>query len=99
MCVWHREAKTASYHAIHSKVVVLGLQLHSVLVVPSNLGVTGEEKPLVVHDPVEHLHVKSREKVPQMNRDGLYFVLTAAEVRMTEPVITRICTDVWKHPE
>lgn len=53
-----QKEKTASYHAIHSKVVVLGLQLHSMLVVRSDLCVTGEEKPLVVHDPIEHLHVK-----------------------------------------
>ncbi len=38
--------------------VVLGLQLHGVLVVPSDLCVTGEEESLVVHDPVEHLHKK-----------------------------------------
>lgn len=43
--------------------VVLGLQLDSVLVVPSDLCVTGEEKPLVVHDPVEHLHIEEGEKM------------------------------------
>lgn len=47
--------ETKSYHAVHGKVVVLGLQLDSMLVVPSDLRVTGEKKAFVVHDPVEHL--------------------------------------------
>lgn len=64
MCACRTETKTASYHAVHSKVVVLGLQLDSMLVVPSDLCVTGEEKPLVVHDPVEHLHMEEGEKMP-----------------------------------
>lgn len=51
-----------SYHAVHSKVVVLGLQLYSMLVVPSDLRVTGEKKPFVVHDPVEHLRTKRGRK-------------------------------------
>lgn len=54
---WERVCTcTFSYHAVHSEVVVLGLQLDSVLVVPPDLCVAGEEKPLVVHDPVKHLH-------------------------------------------
>lgn len=62
VCVCTTETKT-SYHAVHSKVVVLGLQLDSVLVVPSNLCITGEKKPLVVHDPVEHLFTEEGEKM------------------------------------
>lgn len=54
--------KRRSYHAVHRKVVVLGLQLDSVLVVAPDLCVTGEEKPLVVHDPVEHLHARGSEE-------------------------------------
>lgn len=51
-----------SYHAVHCKVVVLGLQLDGMLVVPSDLCVTGEKKPLVVHDPIEHLYTGPREE-------------------------------------
>lgn len=47
--------ENAPHHAVHGEVVVLRLQLNSVLVVPSDLCVAGEEEPLVVHDPVEHL--------------------------------------------
>lgn len=60
--------KTTSYHAVHRKVIVLGLQLDSMLVVPPNLCVTGEEKPLVVHDPIEHLHAGGSEKTPKVSR-------------------------------
>lgn len=60
------ETKTASYHAVHGEVVVLGLQLDGVLVVSPDLRVAGEEKPLVVHDPVEHLHTGEGE------RDGVH---------------------------
>ena len=62
-CTCATETKTLSYHAVHSKVVVLGLQLDSMLVVPSDLCVTGEKKPLVVHDPVEHLEMEERKKM------------------------------------
>lgn len=58
-CVCTAETKTMSYHAVHRKMVVLGLQLDGMLVVPSDLCVTGEKKALVVHDPVEHLQNKS----------------------------------------
>lgn len=44
-----------SYHAVHSEVVVLGLQLYGVGVVVANLGVACQEQTLVVHDPVKHL--------------------------------------------
>ena len=44
-----------SYHTVHGKVVVLGLQLPGMLVVPSYLCVAGQEQALVVHDPVKHL--------------------------------------------
>lgn len=63
MSVCATETKTTSYHAVHCKVVVLGLQLDGMLVVPSDLRVTGEKKPLVVHDPVEHLHTEEGEKM------------------------------------
>ena len=43
------------YHAVHSKVVVLGLQLHGVGVIVPYLRVAGQEQALVVHDPVKHL--------------------------------------------
>lgn len=45
----------ASYHAVHSEVVVLGLQLYGVGVVVANLCVACQEQTLVVHDPVKHL--------------------------------------------
>lgn len=61
------ETKVTAYHAVHRKVVVLGLQLDGVLVVPPDLCVTREEKPLVVHDPVEHLHTGGSEKTPKVN--------------------------------
>lgn len=54
--------QTVTYHTVHSKVVVLGLQLNGMLVVPSNLSVTGEEEPLVVHDPIKHLHMEEEER-------------------------------------
>lgn len=57
------ETKIASYHAVHGKVVVLGLQLDGMLVVPSDLCVTGEKKPLVVHDPIEHLRTGEWDKM------------------------------------
>lgn len=44
-----------SYHAVHCKVLVLGLQLHGVGVVVADLGVARQEQSLVVHDPVKHL--------------------------------------------
>lgn len=44
-----------SYHAVHSEVVVLGLQLYGVGVVVANLCVACQEQTLVVHDPVKHL--------------------------------------------
>lgn len=53
VCAW--QLTIGSYHAVHSEVVVLRLQLHSMLVVPSDLCVTGQEKPLVVHYPIKHL--------------------------------------------
>lgn len=45
-----------SYHRVHSKVVVLSLQLHSMLVTPADLCVTLQEHFLVVADPFKHLH-------------------------------------------
>lgn len=57
-----------SYHAVHCKMVVLGLQLDGMLVVPSDLCVTGEKKPLVVHDPVEHLHTEQEWKCASFKR-------------------------------
>lgn len=63
VCVFTAKTKTASYHAVHSEVVVLCLQLDSMLVVPSNLCVTGEEKSFVVHDPIKHLHNNDVEKM------------------------------------
>lgn len=71
MCVCTTETKTASYHAVHSKVVVLGLQLDSMLVVPSDLCVTGQKKSLVVHDPVEHLHTEEGEKIQSVLQNVL----------------------------
>ena len=71
ICVCTAETKTASYHAVHCKVVVLGLQLNSMLVVPSNLCVAGEEKPLVVHDPVEHLHTEEGKKTQLLLQNEL----------------------------
>lgn len=44
-----------SYHAVHSEVVVLGLQLYGVGVVVADLCVACQEQTLVVHDPVKHL--------------------------------------------
>lgn len=44
-----------SYHAVHGKVVVLGLELHGVGVVVANFCVACQEQTLVVHDPVKHL--------------------------------------------
>lgn len=44
-----------SYHAVHGKVVVLGLELHGVRVAGPNLGVAVQKQALVVCDPVKHL--------------------------------------------
>ena len=44
-----------SYHAVHSEVVVLGLQLDGMGVVVADLCVARQEQTLVVHDPVKHL--------------------------------------------
>lgn len=46
---------TASYHAVHSKVVVLCLKLHGVRMAGPNLGVAVQKQALVVCDPVKHL--------------------------------------------
>lgn len=46
---------TASYHAVHGKVVVLRLQLHRVGVAGSDLSVAVQKQALVVCDPVKHL--------------------------------------------
>lgn len=52
----HRTASCdITYHGVHGEVVVLSLQLHGVLVTPSDLRVTLQEHFLVVADPVEHL--------------------------------------------
>lgn len=45
----------SSHHAVHGKVVVLGLQLHGVGVVVADLSVSSQKQPFVVHDPVKHL--------------------------------------------
>lgn len=58
-----------SYHAVHGKVVVLGLQLHSVGVVVADLRVACQEQTLVVHDPVEHLRQTDR-KIGQINNSS-----------------------------
>lgn len=50
-----------SYHAVHSKVVVLGLQLDSVGVVVANLCVACQKQTLVVQDPVKHLRQEDAE--------------------------------------
>lgn len=63
--------KTTSYHAVHGKVVVLGLQLYSMLVVPSDLCVTGEKKALVVQDPVEHLQTEKGKKMQMSVQNAL----------------------------
>lgn len=47
-----------SHHAIHSEMVVLGLQLNGVGVVVANFCVACQEQTLVVHDPVKHLRGK-----------------------------------------
>lgn len=67
-CLGSSKNKTTSYHAVHRKVVVLGLQFDSMLVVPPDLCVTGEEKPLVVHDPVEHLRERGSEETAKVSR-------------------------------
>lgn len=56
-------AVDVSYHGVHGEVVVLGLQLHSVLVTPANLCVTLQEHFLVVADPVEHLHTHTHTQM------------------------------------
>lgn len=58
----------ASYHAVHSEVVVLGLQLYGVGVVVANLCVACQEQTLVVHDPVKHL--RHRGMTEQTHRKG-----------------------------
>lgn len=50
-----------SYHAVHGKVVVLGLQLHGVGVVVANFCVACQEQTLIVHDPVKHLKHRERQ--------------------------------------
>lgn len=45
----------ASYHAVHGKVVVLGLELHGMRVAGPNLSVAVQKQALVVCDPVKHL--------------------------------------------
>lgn len=52
---WVRVFVCVSYHAVHSEVVVLGLQLYGMGVVVANLCVACQEQTLVVHDPVKHL--------------------------------------------
>lgn len=99
ICVYTAETKTSSYHAVHCEVVMLGLQLNSMLVVPSNLSVTGEEKPLVVHDPVEHLHTEEGKKTITViqNELQMYWVfqisclLTATAARMKEGLLFCVC--------
>lgn len=84
------ETNTTSYHTVHSKVVVLGLQLNRMLVVPSDLCVTGEKKALVVHDPVEHLHREEGEKARLVSENELqmkrvfpsFHLLTTTAVRI-----------------
>lgn len=55
LCACLRVCVFVSYHAVHSKVVVLGLQLYGVRVVVADLCVACQEQTLVVHDPVKHL--------------------------------------------
>lgn len=44
-----------SYHAVHGKVIVLGLKIHGMRVIVTNLSVAGQKQTFIVHDPVEHL--------------------------------------------
>lgn len=53
--LWISTAVYVSYHAVHSEVVMLGLQLHGVGVVVADLCIACQEQTLVVHYPVEHL--------------------------------------------
>lgn len=52
-----------SYHAVHSEVLVLGLQLYGVGVVVANLCVACQEQTLIVHDPVEHLRHGGNDRI------------------------------------
>lgn len=56
-------ALRASYHAVHSKVVVLRLELHRVRVAGPDLGVAVQKQALVVCDPVEHLPEQKGESL------------------------------------
>lgn len=87
-CSWRLQR--GSYHAVHSKVVVLRLQLYGMLMVPSDLRVAGQEKPLVVHDPIEHLHAEWVEKkhlflqkAHQVKKFSITCLLIATAVRGT----------------
>ncbi len=46
---------TQPYHAVHCKVVVLGLQLEHMLMVGSYLSVGCQEQAFIMDDPIEHL--------------------------------------------
>ena len=98
-CTCATETKTLSYHAVHGKVVVLGLQLDSMLVVPSDLCVTGEKKPLVVHDPVKHLENEEREKMQLVSQNAAQMkkvisvscLLTTTALKIKEGLFFSVC--------
>lgn len=60
------------YHGVHGEVVVLGLQLHSMLVTSAYLSVALQEHFLVVADPVKHLHTRHRATLITLQTTGCH---------------------------
>jgi len=88
-----------SYHAVHSEVVVLGLQLHGVGVVVADLRVARQEQTLVVHDPVEHLDTQEGKKMQIVLQKALHIkrglsiscLLRATALRIRDRLLFGVC--------